>query len=51
LTAWAGKPIYARTLRNLCARNLMAWDGGAFDPEAVAVITENGRFVYQHRPT
>lgn len=47
--AQATKPIYAPTMRNLCARDLMAWDGGAFDPEAAAVITEHGRFVYRQR--
>lgn len=41
-------PIRVATIRNLCARDLMAWDGGAFDPEAVAVITERGRFVLKH---
>src|SRR5580658_3016903 len=39
------------TIRALCARDLMAWDGGAFDPEAAAVITERGRFVLAHGPT
>lgn len=38
------------TLRNLCARDLLAWDGGAFDPEAAAVITERGRFVLRVAP-
>ena len=38
------------TVRNLAARDLVAWDGGAFDPEAVAVLTERGRFVHQHGP-
>lgn len=33
------------TVRNLCDRGLMAWEGGAFTPEALAVITEKGRFV------
>ncbi len=33
------------TIRNLCAHELLAWDGGAFDPEQAAVITERGRFV------
>lgn len=36
------------TLRNLCARDLMAWDGGAFEPELAAVITERGQFVIRH---
>jgi hypothetical protein len=38
-------PIYVATVRVLCAHELMAWDGGAFDPEAVAVVTERGSFV------
>jgi hypothetical protein len=42
------KPVYVATIRNLCARDLMSWDGGAFDPEAVAVVTERGRFVLKH---
>lgn len=42
------KPFYAATVRALCARELMAWDGGAFDPEASAVLTERGRFVVLH---
>lgn len=33
------------TVRNLAARNLVAWDGGALDPEARVVLTEHGRFV------
>ena len=36
------------TVRNLAARELLAWDGGAFDPEARAVLTERGRFVFRH---
>ena len=39
------RPIYVATVRNLCSRALMAWDGGAFDPEAAAVITERGVFI------
>ena len=42
------RSVYAATIRNLCARDLMAWDGGAFDPEAAAVVTERGRFVLEH---
>lgn len=38
-------PIYVRTLRPLCSRDLFAWDGGAFDPESAVVLTERGRFV------
>lgn len=41
-------PAYVATIRPLCSRDLMAWDGGAFDPEAAAVITERGRFVLAH---
>lgn len=33
------------TVRNLAARGLVDWDGGAFDPERRAVISELGRFV------
>ncbi|MBF5096483.1 hypothetical protein F1643_21025 [Azospirillum sp. INR13] len=40
----AGRP----TIRNLIARELLAPDGGAFDPEAAAVLTERARFVVQH---
>jgi hypothetical protein len=36
------------TIRALCERELMAWDGGAFNPEAAAVITERGRFAVTH---
>lgn len=42
------RKIGVRTMRNLCARELMSWDGGAFDPEAAAVITERGLFVLEH---
>lgn len=42
------KPVYVSTVRSLCARELMAWDGGALDPEAAAVVTERGRFVLEH---
>lgn len=45
------KPIYAATIRNLCTRDLMAWDGGIFDPEAIAVLTERGWFVIRHGQT
>lgn len=44
------KPIRVKTVRNLCARELLAWDGGAFDPEKAAVITERGLFVLKHGP-
>lgn len=37
-----------RTVRALAARELVAWDGGAFNPEARAVLTERGRFVLAH---
>jgi hypothetical protein len=36
------------TARNLCARDLIACAGGAFDPESKFVITEHGRFVLTH---
>ena len=39
------RPIRLSTLRNLAARGLVDWDGGAFDPEAAAVLSEQGRFV------
>ena len=42
------RPIHVAILRPLCERNLMAWDGGAFDPEGAAVITEHGLFVLKH---
>lgn len=44
------RPIYLRTVRNLCARELLAWDGGIPDPEAAAVVTERGLFVLKHGP-
>lgn len=44
-------PIRIKTLRNLCVRDLMAWDGGAFDPEAATVITERGRFILAYGQT
>lgn len=45
------RPIRIKTLRALCSHNLMAWDGGTFDPEAAAVVTERGRFVLTHGRT
>lgn len=39
------------TVRNLISRELLAVDGGAFDPEAKVVPTEHGRFVLKHGPT
>ena len=39
-----------KTIRNLADRGLLAWDGGAFDPEAAAIPTERGRFVAKHGP-
>lgn len=39
------------TIRNLCAHELLACDGGAFDPEQAAVITERGRFVVAKGPS
>lgn len=39
------RPIRIATVRNLAARELLAWDGGAFDPEGSAVLTEHGQFV------
>jgi len=38
------------TVRNLASRELVSWEGGAFDPEAKAVLTERGRFVLKHGP-
>lgn len=38
-----------RTVRALAGHELVAWDGGAFDPEAKAVLTERGSFVLKHR--
>lgn len=37
-----------KTVRNLCARELLAYDGGAIDPERKMVITERGLFVVKH---
>jgi hypothetical protein len=39
------------TVRALAARELLAWEGGAFTPEAKAVITERGLFLVKHGPT
>lgn len=39
------KPVRLPTLRAMAARGLVDWDGGAFDPEAAAVLSEQGRFV------
>ena len=36
------------TVRALAAHELLAWDGGALDPERKAVVTERGRFVFAH---
>ena len=36
------------TARALCAHELLAPDGGAFDPESKFVITERGSFVLRH---
>lgn len=41
-------PIYVRTIRPLCSRDLFAWDGGVFDPESAVALTERGRFVIAH---
>lgn len=37
------------TVRNLAARELVAWNKDLLDPEARAVLTERGRFVLQHK--
>lgn len=39
------------TVRNLIARELLACEGGAFDPECAVSITERGRFVVEHGPS
>lgn len=44
VTRVAGLP----TIRNLIARGMLTPDGGAFDPEAQAVLTERARFVVRH---
>lgn len=33
------------TIRNLADRGLIDWDGGAFEPEREAVLSEAGRFL------
>lgn len=43
-------PIRVTTIRNLCARELMAWEGGIFAPEQAAMVTEHGQFVLRHGP-
>lgn len=40
---------HLRTVRALAARGLIDWDGGAFDPEAAAVLSDRGRFVADRR--
>lgn len=40
--------IRLATVRNLAARGLLEWTGGAFDPEASAVPTERASFVLKH---
>jgi len=40
--------IRLATVRSLAARSLLDWNGGAFDPEALAVLSEQGRFVLAH---
>ncbi|TLX15761.1 hypothetical protein [Rhizobium sp. MHM7A] len=35
------------TVRSLISRDLLCCEGGAFDPEAVVVLTENARFVFE----
>lgn len=37
------------TIRNLAARELLDWTGGAFTPEASAVLSDRGRFVLKYR--
>ncbi|CAH2606320.1 conserved protein of unknown function (plasmid) [Rhodovastum atsumiense] len=44
----ASPPIRLATIRNLAARELGAWAGGAFDPEARLEVTERGQFVLKH---
>jgi hypothetical protein len=44
-------PIHVRSIRPLCQRELLAWDGGAFDPEAAVVLTERGQFIIKHGQT
>lgn len=39
------RPVYVPTVRSLCDRLLMKWDGLAFDPEGAAILTERGIFV------
>jgi hypothetical protein len=36
-----------KTVRTLADRELLEWNGGAFDPERIAVLTERGRFVFR----
>lgn len=40
--------IRLATVRNLAARGLLEWTGGAFDPEAAARLTERADFVLKH---
>lgn len=43
-------PTRLATIRALGAFGLIDWTGGAFDPEASAVISDRGRFVALHGP-
>ncbi len=46
---WNGLRVCgASTARNLIARDLLAVDGGVFDPECKLVLTEHARFVLKH---
>lgn len=37
-----------KTVRALAARDLLDWDGGAFTPEARAILSDRARFVIAH---
>lgn len=50
---WPGVSTIAKaarldTVRNLASRELVSWEGGAFNPEARAAITERAVFVLKH---
>lgn len=46
-----GRLAGLKTVRSLAARDLLAWEGGAFDPEAKATLTEKAVFVFKKAGT
>lgn len=48
--AACGRVCRQPTIRNLIARELVDLEGGAFDPEAIVMLSDKGRFVLKHGP-